>query len=125
MGAFGGLQRGVDRRIGLRTGDPILDVDLPLPPGMKTYDTVVDFGTIEHVFKIAQAMENLVALCREGGQHPARHAGQRFLRPWLLADIAGAVLLALFRAQRLPRHGSLRRQRGKNAFALDSRSSRP
>ena len=46
----------------------IHDMNLPLPDGMKTYNTVVDFGTIEHVFRITQAIENLIALCRVGGQ---------------------------------------------------------
>lgn len=46
----------------------IHDMNLPLPAGSKTYDTVLDFGTIEHVFRVTQAIENLVALCREGGQ---------------------------------------------------------
>ncbi len=46
----------------------IHDMNLPMPAGFKTYDTVCDFGTIEHVFRITQAIQNLIALCKEGGQ---------------------------------------------------------
>lgn len=46
----------------------IHDLNLPLPAGMKTYDTVIDFGTIEHVYIITQAIENLIGLCKVGGQ---------------------------------------------------------
>ena len=32
------------------------------------YDTVMDFGTLEHVFDIRQALENCAALCAPGGR---------------------------------------------------------
>lgn len=32
------------------------------------YDTVVDFGTTEHIFNVAQALQNIVRLCSVGGQ---------------------------------------------------------
>ena len=44
------------------------DMNLPLPPTAETYDTVIDFGTTEHVFHVAQALTNIVAFCRPGGQ---------------------------------------------------------
>jgi hypothetical protein len=68
MGAFGASSVESIDASDYEQATYIHDMNLPLPAGMKTYDTVVDFGTIEHVFKITQAMENLVALCREGGQ---------------------------------------------------------
>lgn len=33
-----------------------------------TYDTVVDFGCLEHVFDVRQAFENCATLCAEGGR---------------------------------------------------------
>lgn len=44
------------------------DMNLPLPPGFGAYDTVIDTGTLEHVFDVAQGLRNTVALCGEGGQ---------------------------------------------------------
>ena len=46
----------------------IFDMNEPLPPGFGEYDTVMDIGTSEHVFNISQALNNIIALCREGGQ---------------------------------------------------------
>ncbi len=41
----------------------------PIPDDMKDrYDTVIDSGTLEHVFDIAQAFANCSALVRPGGQ---------------------------------------------------------
>ncbi len=34
----------------------------------EVYDTVIDFGTIEHIFDIAQALRNIDQLCKPGGQ---------------------------------------------------------
>jgi len=46
----------------------IFDMNEPLPSGFPEYDTVIDFGTSEHVFNISQALNNIIGLCREGGQ---------------------------------------------------------
>jgi hypothetical protein len=46
----------------------ILDMNAPLPPDHAEYDTVIDFGTSEHVFNISQALNNTIDLCRVGGQ---------------------------------------------------------
>lgn len=46
----------------------IFDMNQPLPAGFAQYDTVIDFGTSEHVFHISQALNNIISLCREGGQ---------------------------------------------------------
>jgi SAM-dependent methyltransferase len=43
------------------------DFNMPLPRSFD-YDTVLDFGTSEHIFNIAQALENVVRLCRVGGR---------------------------------------------------------
>ena len=32
------------------------------------YDSVLDFGTLEHVFDIGQAFRNVISLCADGGQ---------------------------------------------------------
>ncbi len=46
----------------------IFDMNEPLPAGFAEYDTVIDFGTSEHVFNISQALNNIIRLCRQGGQ---------------------------------------------------------
>src|SRR5215469_1265494 len=45
----------------------VADFNLPLVHN-KAYDTVVDFGTTEHIFDVAQALRNIDSLCKEGGQ---------------------------------------------------------
>jgi hypothetical protein len=34
----------------------------------RQYDTVMDFGTLEHVFDVAMALKNVASLCQHGGQ---------------------------------------------------------
>jgi len=46
----------------------IHDMNTPLPYGMEEYDTIIDFGTLEHVYNINQAFTNLSELCAVGGQ---------------------------------------------------------
>jgi hypothetical protein len=46
----------------------ILDMNQPLPAVGLRYDTVIDFGTLEHVYNIAQAFENVAELTKVGGQ---------------------------------------------------------
>jgi|LauGreSBDMM110SN_4_FD.fasta_scaffold64215_1 hypothetical protein len=46
----------------------VFDMNQPLPDGFGEYDTVMDIGTTEHVFNVPQALKNMIALCREGGQ---------------------------------------------------------
>jgi len=43
------------------------DMNTPLDH-YRQYDTVVDFGTLEHVFNLATALRNVAALCRVGGR---------------------------------------------------------
>ncbi|MEO5882351.1 MAG: hypothetical protein ABIQ06_08030 [Caldimonas sp.] len=46
------------------------DMNLPWPesqPGLHSYDAVLDFGCLEHVFDFPVAWRNCVALCRTGG----------------------------------------------------------
>jgi hypothetical protein len=45
----------------------LADFNLPLGEHRR-YQTVIDFGTLEHVFHIAQALRNASALCAIGGQ---------------------------------------------------------
>jgi SAM-dependent methyltransferase len=41
----------------------------PLPESLSAvYDSVVDLGTLEHIFDIRQALENVSKLCKTGGQ---------------------------------------------------------
>lgn len=47
----------------------IHDMNRPLPEAMAGgFDTVIDSGSLEHVFNIPQALANVSALCRPGGQ---------------------------------------------------------
>lgn len=45
----------------------IHDLNLELPPTMKQYSLVIDIGTLEHVFDIAQGLQNIKDLCLPGG----------------------------------------------------------
>jgi hypothetical protein len=45
----------------------VADMNKPLNhPGQ--YDTVIDAGTLEHIYNVPQALQNLSALCATGGQ---------------------------------------------------------
>ena len=47
----------------------ILDMNNEIFPELKGgYDTVIDSGTLEHIFNIPQALENASYLCKPGGQ---------------------------------------------------------
>lgn len=43
------------------------DLNRPIEVG-RQFDTVIDFGTSEHVFDIAASLENCIRLCRTGGK---------------------------------------------------------
>ncbi|HMN19842.1 MAG TPA: class I SAM-dependent methyltransferase [Ottowia sp.] len=46
----------------------IADLNKPVSPELHgAYDTVIDFGTTEHVFDVRQALENVSRICRPGG----------------------------------------------------------
>jgi len=45
------------------------DMNNPLPENLRQqYDTIIDAGTLEHIYNIPQALENCSLLCRPGGQ---------------------------------------------------------
>jgi hypothetical protein len=47
----------------------IHDMNIEIPSELKgKYDTVIDGGTIEHVYNIPQALDNASYLCKPGGQ---------------------------------------------------------
>jgi len=47
----------------------IHDLNTPIPENLKyKYDTVIDDGTLEHIYNIPQALENVSFLCKPGGQ---------------------------------------------------------
>jgi SAM-dependent methyltransferase len=47
----------------------IVDLNLPLPQKFHgTYDTVINFGTLEHIFNISEALKSCSALCKKEGQ---------------------------------------------------------
>ncbi len=47
----------------------IHDMNLPIPDNLKNkYDTIIDSGTLEHIYNIPQALENVSFLCKTGGQ---------------------------------------------------------
>jgi hypothetical protein len=45
----------------------VVDLGRPIVP-QQQYDTILDCGTAEHVFDVAQALRNLSSLCTPGGQ---------------------------------------------------------
>jgi hypothetical protein len=54
--------------IQLEVGTVPLDLNLPLPRKWRgAFDLVIDPGTIEHCFEIAQALKNVAAMVRVGG----------------------------------------------------------
>ena len=46
----------------------IADMNKPLKEVPTTYDTVIDAGSLEHVYNAPQALLNVSELCRDGGQ---------------------------------------------------------
>lgn len=46
----------------------IVDLNEPLPEGFGGFETVIDFGTLEHVFDFPQALLSVSKLCVPGGQ---------------------------------------------------------
>jgi Methyltransferase domain len=45
------------------------DMNQPLPPSFQSkYETVIDMGTLEHIYNIPQALKNCSQLCKPGGQ---------------------------------------------------------
>lgn len=47
----------------------IADMNQPLPDRLKQqYDSVIDFGTTEHIFDVAQSFRNITALCKPGAR---------------------------------------------------------
>ena len=47
----------------------IHDMNVEIPNNLKgKYDTVIDGGTLEHIFNIPQALDNASYLCKPGGQ---------------------------------------------------------
>jgi hypothetical protein len=45
----------------------IADMNQPLSPPCQ-YDTIIDSGTLEHIYNVPQALRNLSSLCAVGGQ---------------------------------------------------------
>ena len=48
--------------------DIIHDLNLPIREATKQFDTIIDFGTSEHIFDIIQNLKNISALCKIGGK---------------------------------------------------------
>ena len=48
--------------------DIIHDLNLPLKEKIKQFDTIIDFGTSEHIFNINQNLKNISSLCKVGGK---------------------------------------------------------
>jgi len=45
------------------------DFNLPIPDNLRgTFDTFLDFGSIEHIFNVAQVIDNIVNLVKPGGK---------------------------------------------------------
>ena len=48
--------------------DEIIDLNLPINKGYKKFDSVIDFGTSEHIFNVSQCLKNISSLCKINGQ---------------------------------------------------------
>lgn len=47
----------------------IHDMNIPIPNDLKgKYDTVIDAGTLEHIYNVPQALDNVSSLCKPLGQ---------------------------------------------------------
>ena len=46
----------------------IIDMNLPLQKKFQYYDTIIDFGSLEHIFNVAQSLANVSNLCKQNGQ---------------------------------------------------------
>jgi len=50
----------------------VVDMNRPIPEKIinicGTYDLIIDFGTLEHIFNVPQALWNMSTLCKTGGQ---------------------------------------------------------
>jgi hypothetical protein len=60
-----GSYRSID--LGDPRADFALDLNLPVPADIGTYDVVTNFGTTEHVFNISQTFANIHNLLKVGG----------------------------------------------------------
>ena len=47
----------------------VADLNLPIPNQFSGgYDSIIDFGCLEHIFDVAQALRNVAAMCKIGGR---------------------------------------------------------
>lgn len=46
----------------------VFDMNKRIEENINKYDTVIDSGTLEHIFNVKQAFENISNMCRVGGQ---------------------------------------------------------
>lgn len=47
----------------------VCDLNRPLPPNLSgKFDTVIDTGSLEHIYNVPQALESYSSLCKPGGQ---------------------------------------------------------
>ena len=46
----------------------VADMNKPLNEGLSSYDTVIDYGSLEHVYNAPQALLNVSEMCCDGGQ---------------------------------------------------------
>lgn len=46
----------------------VIDMNQELPSGFQKYKTIIDMGSLEHIFNVPQALMNISSLCEPGGQ---------------------------------------------------------
>lgn len=69
IGALGGKPCQVMDNSAYEGAEVIHDLNEPLPPELiGRFDTVIDIGTLEHVFNIGEAMKSMANMVRRGGQ---------------------------------------------------------
>lgn len=93
-------------------GDEILcDLNLPMAVSL-AYDIVLDVGTLEHCFNVAQAIENMARMVKLGGYiihenpHIMGNHGFYGLQPTFYADFYEANGFKLLECKLADRHGS-------------------
>ena len=86
----------------------VLDLGRPCCLNQR-FDTIVDFGSLEHIFDAATAFRNLIDLCEIGGRIIAFSARQQSQRAWLLAVFLRSHSFIVLRAQWVQRHKGLLR----------------
>lgn len=80
----------------------IHDMNKPLPATLKDkYDTVIDSGSLEHVFNFPVAIKNCMEMVKVGGRFIGLTPAKQLLRPWVLPVQSRALLQGFLEKERV------------------------